>query len=259
MHSIYDKSLVLGLIVELLHRINISRIFSVHTKTTMTLKHWTQHWHHISASIRLLIMAAAGLLMYFLLPAVTPMTIRLALSWIMAGSIYLLLSYIMMYFSTEKNMLTLSKKEDDGATIILLITILASVASLVTIVIILSSVRLLSVSEAIWEICLVLGTYAISWLFVHTAFALHYAHAYYVEFEKTNLAALIFQNKLRPSYIDFLYFSIVIGMTCQTADVTIANSRIRFWVMIQGITAFIFNASLLAMAMNLIAGVVALK
>jgi uncharacterized membrane protein len=48
-------------------------------------------------------------------------------------------------------------------------------------------------------------------------------------------------------------------MTCQTADVNIANTRMRFWVMIQGITAFIFNASLLAMAMNLIAGVVALK
>lgn len=225
----------------------------------MTLKHWTQHWHHISASIRLLIIAAAGLLSYFLLSAVIPMSIRLTLSWIMAGSVYLLLTYIMMYFSTEEHMLTLSKKEDDGAAIILLITILASVASLVAIVILLSNVRFFSNSEAIWQISLVLVTYAISWLFVHTAFALHYAHAYYLEFEKTNTASLLFANKLKPSYIDFLYFSMVIGMTCQTADVNIANSRMRFWVMIQGMTAFVFNASLLAMAMNLIAGVIALK
>jgi uncharacterized membrane protein len=225
----------------------------------MTLKHWTLQWHHISASLRMLIISLAGLLAFFLLPSFMPMTIRLSLSWIIAGSIYLLLSYIMMYFSTAEHMLTLSQKEDDGASIILLITILASVASLVAIVIILSSVRFLSISEAIWQICLVLFTYAISWFLVHTAFALHYAHAYYLEFENTNIAPLLFPNKLKPSYIDFLYFAIVIGMTCQTADVNIANTRMRFWVMIQGITAFIFNASLLAMAMNLIAGVVALK
>jgi len=69
---------------------------------------------------------------------------------------------------------------------------------------------------------------------------------------------LLFAAKLKPLYIDFLYFSMVIGMTCQTADVNIANSRMRFWVMIQGMTAFIFNASLLALAINLISGVVAL-
>ena len=47
----------------------------------------------------------------------------------------------------------------------------------------------------------------------------------------------------------------VVGMTCETADVNIGSSKIRFWVMIQGMTAFIFNTSLLALAINLIAGV----
>ena len=166
---------------------------------------------------------------------------------------------MMMYFSTEETILTLSKKEDAGAAIILLITILASVTSLVAIVIILSSVKLLSTGNAIRHICLVLLTFTISWLLVHTAFALHYAHAYYLELEKSKIAPLLFEAKLRPLYIDFLYFSMVIGMTCQTADVNIANSRMRFWVMVQGVTAFIFNASLLALAINLISGVVALQ
>ena len=68
---------------------------------------------------------------------------------------------------------------------------------------------------------------------------------------------MLFAGKQRPTYVDFLYFSMVIGMTCQTADVNIASSRIRCLVMIQGMTAFVFNASLLALAINLIAGVVA--
>ena len=217
--------------------------------------HWTQHWNHISASLRLLIISTTGLAAFFLLPSNTSLTIRIDIAWVIAGSAYLILTYVMMYSSNENNMLTLAKKEDAGAAIILLITILASLASLFTIVLILSAAKSLPMSESIKHIVLVLATFAVSWLLVHTAFALHYAHAYYQEYEKTQLVPLMFANKPKPTYIDFLYFSMVIGMTCQTADVNIASSRIRFLVMMQGMTAFIFNTSLLALAMNLIAGV----
>lgn len=224
----------------------------------MKATHWTQHWHHISATLRLITIAIAGFGAFFLLSSSLSPTISLALSWVLAGSLYLILTYFMMFFSSQENILDLSRKEDDGAAIILLIIILAAAASLITIVIILSGIKTLPIYLAIRQICLVLGTYAISWLFVHTAFALHYAHAYYQEFEKTKEAPLQFAGKQNPGYVDFLYFSMVIGMTCQTADVNIASSRIRFLVMMQGMTAFVFNASLLALAINLIAGVVAL-
>ena len=224
----------------------------------MISHHWSQHWHRISTSHRLLIIGMSGIATFFLLPTGLSIPVCAAISWVVSGCIYLFLTYMMMYFSREENILTLSKKEDAGAAIILLITVLAATASLVAIVIILSSVRLLSATDAFWQIAIVLSTYTVSWLVVHTAFALHYAHAYYIEFEITKSAPLLFAAKLKPLYIDFLYFSMVIGMTCQTADVNIANSRMRFWVMIQGMTAFIFNASLLALAINLISGVVAL-
>jgi len=221
----------------------------------MKTTHWAQHWNHISASLRLLIISITGLAIFFLLPSDTSLTIRIAIAWVIAGSEYLVLTYVMMYSSNESNMLTLATKEDDGAAIILLITILASLASLFTIVFILSAAKALPMGESLKHIGLVLATFAISWLLVHTAFALHYAHAYYQEYEKTQVVPLIFANKPKPTYVDFLYFSMVVGMTCQTADVNIASSKIRFWVMIQGMTAFIFNTSLLALAINLIAGV----
>jgi len=225
----------------------------------MQATHWTQHWNHISASLRLLIISITGLAAFFLLPSDTSLTIRIAIAWVIAGSEYLILTYMMMYSSNENNMLALAKKEDDGAAIILLITVLASLASLFTIVLILSAAKSLLISESLKHIGLVLATYAVSWLLVHTAFALHYAHAYYQEYEKTQLVPLIFANKLKPTYVDFLYFSMVVGMTCQTADVNIASSRMRYLVMIQGMIAFIFNATLLAMAINIISGVVALN
>ena len=218
--------------------------------------HWTQHWHHISASLRLAIISITGLLGYFLLSETTPITIRLAISWIIAGGLYLLLTYFMMYFSSKENISGLSKKEDDGAALILLITVLASIASLVAIVMILAGINAVSSVAARDRIAVVLATYATSWLLIHTSFSLHYAYAYYQEYEKYKQAPLIFAATSNPSYLDFLYFSIVIGMTCQTADVNLASSRMRYLVMIQGITAFIFNATLLAMAMNMISGLI---
>ena len=225
----------------------------------MKAQHWTQHWHHLSATLRLTIGAAAGLITFFLLSPETVLAARLAFSWSVAGGLYLLLSYFMMYFSSEENILTLSKKEDDGAAVILLIIIFGAAASLIAIVIILSGLKSLPFSVAARYIALVLTTYVVSWLFVHTAFALHYAHVYYQELQKTNEVPLLFAAKPKPTYVDFLYFSMVVGMTCQTADVNIASSRIRFLVMIQGMTAFAFNASLLALAINLISGVVAIN
>ena len=225
----------------------------------MKINHWTLHWHYISASIRLLIISAAGLLTFFLLSTSEALTVRLAISWVVAGSAYLFLSFIMMNSSTEDNMLSLTKKEDASAAMVLLIIILGSVVSLGTIIIILSGERSPSLSDAAWKIGLVLLTYSVSWLLVHTAFTLHYARAYYTELEKTKNPPLLFANKLNPTYVDFLYFSMVVGMTCQTADVDIAETKMRFWVMIQGMTAFVFNATLLGIAINLIAGIVAFK
>ncbi|MBU3626547.1 DUF1345 domain-containing protein [Polynucleobacter sp. JS-Safj-400b-B2] len=225
----------------------------------MKVSRWTQYWHQIGATHRLLIVALTGFGSFFIIPADQSPVIRLALSWVAAGGLYLILTYIMMYFSTQENILGLSKKEDDGAAMILMIIVLAGIASLVTIVIILSGIKALPINLAIRHVGLVLATYIISWLYVHTAFALHYAHVYYQELEKNNEVPLLFASKPKPTYVDFLYFSMVIGMTCQTADVNIASSRIRFLVMLQGMTAFIFNATLLTLAINLISGVVALS
>ena len=156
-------------------------------------------------------------------------------------------------------MLALCKKEDDGAPIILLLTVFGAMASLGAIVMILSDAGTMKAAVWAWHIGLVLLTFTLSWLLVHTAFALRYSHLYYKEFENTQSPPLIFPSDPRPKYSDFLYFSMVIGMTCQTADVNIASSRIRFLVMIQGLIAFTFNTSLLALAINLISGVVATK
>ena len=218
----------------------------------MKSTHWSQHWHYISASHRLLLITIVGIASFFILSSMPSVMVRIALSWIIASTLYVLSTFLMMHFSTEENIAHLSEKEDDGAIFILLITLLGSVTSLVVIVMIMTDIKSLMISDTAKEIGLVLLTYISSWFLIHTAFTLHYAHVYYQDYEINKGPPLIFPSTLKPNYVDFLYFSMVLGMTCQTADVNIASTRMRYLAMIQGLTAFVFNTTLLVLTINLI-------
>src|SRR5262249_15114698 len=113
------------------------------------------------------------------------------------------------------------------------------------------------------------------WLFVQTVFAVHYAHDYYLpapeprgldrvtddfppEPEAAHGPKLPYRcglnfpgHDLSPDYWDFIHFSVVIGAACQTADVTISSKAIRRVVTAHVIIAFVFNAIILGLTINL--------
>ena len=88
-----------------------------------------------------------------------------------------------------------------------------------------------------------------------SVFALHYAHEFYDEDSKSR-PKLEFPGSEQPDYFDFLYFAFVIGMTSQTSDVQIASSSMRRLVLIHGVITFFFNTTLLAITINIAAGLV---
>ena len=69
----------------------------------------------------------------------------------------------------------------------------------------------------------------------------------------TAAAASSFPATSRPDYWDFLYFSLVIGMTSQVSDVAVTSNRIRRMVAGHGVVSFVFNATLLALTVNIAA------
>ncbi len=99
----------------------------------------------------------------------------------------------------------------------------------------------------------------LSWFLVHTRFALQYAHAYYagaLEATRDHVSGgLIFPGKEHPDYLDFAYFSFVIGMTCQVSDVQIAKKNLRRLAMLHGLISFAFNTAIIALIVNIVAGI----
>ncbi|MBV8900598.1 MAG: DUF1345 domain-containing protein, partial [Verrucomicrobia bacterium] len=65
---------------------------------------------------------------------------------------------------------------------------------------------------------------------------------------------LEFPNTKRPDFLDFTYFSFVIGMTFQVSDVQITSPAIRRLALVHGLLSFMFNTVILALAINLASG-----
>jgi uncharacterized membrane protein len=89
----------------------------------------------------------------------------------------------------------------------------------------------------------------LAWLFVALVFAQEYAHSYYMAGK-----GLEFPGEPEPDYWDVTYFSLVLNMTCQTSDVAITTRPMRRLVLLHSVIAFFFNVIILAITVNVVAG-----
>lgn len=95
----------------------------------------------------------------------------------------------------------------------------------------------------------------LGWFTVHTMAALHYAHEYYRDAPGTKggvLAGLHFPGSEPPDGGAFLYFSYVLGMTAQVADVAVTSRAMRRLVTLHGVVSFFFNTVIVAATVNVV-------
>jgi uncharacterized membrane protein len=132
---------------------------------------------------------------------------------------------------------------------ILLLSILAALAALGAVVADLAAAR--GTPQAAGAAILAGGTVVVSWVFVQVLFAHHYAHVHWLRGE-----GLDFPGNDRPDFPEFLYFAMTVGMTAQVSDVTTRTARMRRMVLGHASLSFLFNAVVLAAAVNLAAALV---
>ena len=93
----------------------------------------------------------------------------------------------------------------------------------------------------------------LSWLFFSVVFAQAYAHVDHLE-RMRGQPALDFPGDKPPDYWDYLYFAVVLSMTFQTSDVEIRGRTLRHIALLHSVTAFFFNVFILALTVNVVAG-----
>ena len=94
---------------------------------------------------------------------------------------------------------------------------------------------------------------ALGWTTLHAIMAFHYAHLFYSRHPETAAAdagGLEFPHSQEPGSWDFLYYSLVVGMTAQVSDVQVTSTRMRKITLVHGVVSFFFNTVIVALAVN---------
>ena len=183
----------------------------------------------------------------------------LLIGWNVFTGLYLVTGWILMRRADHKAIRDHAHLYDDGEYAVLLLSLLAAVLSMAAIVCILAPTPGLTPAIRTFHIGLSILTLATSWSFIHTAFAFHYAHGYYFPPDHCEHPPLIFPSQLTPNYMDFMYFSFVIGTSGQTADVDFASTEMRRIGLTHCVASYLFNAAVLGLTINIAAGIIAGK
>ena len=208
---------------------------------------------HFKRHMRFYSAAAAGLVAGTVAALVFP---RLAM---VAGAdtffaVYLLLMTALVVSATPDKLRKLAGFEDEGIGVIVAIAIVAVVVSLGSIFSLLAQKAAHKDELDMTQLLVTLASAPLGWLMLHTVAALHYAHRYYTA-EVQNGAArdsggLKFPDTREPHAWDFMYHSLVIGMTAQVSDVMVVSTSMRQVVLVHSVIAFVFNTILIAVAVN---------
>jgi uncharacterized membrane protein len=199
--------------------------------------------------IKLLVSIALGTVLFFVLPGSLSTLARVLVGW--NGGVVLLLLWVFLWMRsrTAEQLYMKYKEEDATAIVVLVIVVCSALLSLAAIVVLLSTVKQVSGSVKALHISLAAATVITSWLLVPTMFTLHYTDEFYSASEQDR--PLRFPHTPEPIFWDFVYFAFTIAVACQTADVATANVAVRKAVVAQSVIAFLFNVSIVGLAVNI--------
>lgn len=177
--------------------------------------------------------------------------------WIAFALTIIVLDWVIIFGAHPREIRKIASLEDSSRTAIFIFVLAASVISLAAIYLLLKSAKGHGDKEVSSMVFLSMGAVITSWVLVHTIFALRYAHLFYdTDEHSATKSGLEFPKEPSPDYIDFVYFSFVVGMTFQVSDVEISSRRIRRLALVHGLISFAFNTAIVALSINIISGLV---
>lgn len=211
-------------------------------------------YEHLHAHVRFIVAVLVGIAVWYLVPFAHAIT-RALFAWNVAGWLYVVLIGVMMLRCEIAGIKRQASLEEESRTLLLILTIFASVAMVLAIVAQLSALHEDHSPDRTLKFALSFSTIMVSWFLVHMVFALYYAHEFHSESRgggaRGSGGGLNFPNDHIPDYLDFLYFAFVVGTTAQTSDVVVTSRKMRRAVTLHGLLSFFFNTTVIALVVNL--------
>ena len=170
--------------------------------------------------------------------------------WIAAAATYVVWTWLVVSGLDPATTAAHATREDPTRFVTEVIVVSASFASLGGVGYLLMAGSA-NGGEAIAAAAVGVISVAAAWFSVHTLFTLHYARLYYSD----TPGGIDFKSKdEEPCYIDFAYVAFTVGMTYQVSDTDVQARPIRASVLRQALLSYLLGAVILAVTINLIAG-----
>ncbi|MEO5782593.1 MAG: DUF1345 domain-containing protein [Ginsengibacter sp.] len=179
---------------------------------------------------------------------------RVMIGWNTFSLCMIIMTWITFKITTHTEIRKQAGVQDSSRVVIFIIILISTFASFLAVLLLLISK---DKATEVLDIPVAVSGMAFSWFLVHTIFAMRYAHIFYGDHEtKPDAPAggLDFPDDEKPGYMDFAYFSFVLGMTFQVSDVQVTSKRLRKLALLHGILSFAFNTFIVALTINVIAG-----
>jgi uncharacterized membrane protein len=187
-------------------------------------------------------------------PVGFPLLERLLAGWCMAATIFVVTVSIRLATMRVEEFGRKVDNLDEGAVTILVLGMLAAAVSFAGVIFELQAVHS-HTNGSVLSLPLMVATIVCSWFFIHTIFAIHYAHVFYNDGGHPANPSLDFGGDTEPpDYWDFVYFAVTIGASSATSDTNLHSRLMRRLVAAHAVFSFFFNATVLALAINIAAG-----
>ncbi len=210
---------------------------------------------------RLLVAAGGGLVAFALaqgrlaLPDAAPL-----LGWVVGAAVFIVTTVWMFMTMDEDAVRARAAQEDENRGILTTLILMAVVASLAVAVVAIHDSKLMGGHPGprgeTLLLALSVSTLVLSWLIAQCLFVLHYTHRYFGDKDNdgTEDGGIKFPGEPPTTYRDFVYVAVCIGATCQVSDFNITTSRFRGLVTTHALFSFAFNTMILALGVNILAG-----
>jgi uncharacterized membrane protein len=138
-------------------------------------------------------------------------------------------------------------REDPSRAVSDIVVLGGSVASLAAVGVVLGGSQS---NNKVWYAALGVASVVLSWLVVHTIFALRYAELFY----HGSRGGVDFTGTDKPAYTDFAYLAYTVGMTFQVSDTGFSTSEFRKLALRHALISYMFGTVIVATTINLVAG-----
>ncbi len=205
-------------------------------------------WADPRAGARVAVAAVVGIVCGGVVSAFTFWQAATLIGWDVASLLLVVWIWSVVGRLNPEQSMTHARKEDTSIRLSELIVLASGVALLAAVGLALVRAGHASGGTKAYLISLGVVSVALSWGLVHTVFTLRYARTYFSE----PIGGIDFNEDDPPTYLDFAYLALTVGMTFQVSDTNLTTKAIRRIALAHALLSYLFGAVIVALVINVV-------